>query len=89
MGKKRRLLDEYRFCGFSPRAEIKGIFGDPKARVIRLKRKQKKQFVGVVGEFIGVITTRRCVGYEIYLVGMHGFIWKWRCGEYYVGSVGT
>ena len=74
--KKRRRLDEYRFPEFSPRAEIKGIFGDPKARVIRLKRTQKKQSVGIVGEFIGVITTRRCVGYEIYLVGMHGFIWE-------------
>ncbi|MBE7446211.1 MAG: hypothetical protein HS132_13525 [Planctomycetia bacterium] len=25
MGKKRRLLDEYRFPGFVPRAEIKGV----------------------------------------------------------------
>ena len=41
MGKKKRLLDEYRFPGFSPRTEIKGIFEDPKARVIRLKRTQK------------------------------------------------
>ena len=39
--------------------------------------------------FIGVITTRRCVGYGIYPVGMHGFTWKWRFGEYYVGSVGN
>jgi len=89
MRKKRRLLDEYRFPGFSPRAEIKGIFGDPKARVIRLKRTQKKRYAGVVERFIGVITTRRCVGYGIYPVGMHGFTWKWRCGEYYVGSVET
>ena len=89
MGKKRRLLDEYRFPGFGPRAEIKGIFGDVKARVIRLKRTQKKQPVGVVERFIGVITTRRYVGYGIYPVEMHGFTWKWRCGEYYVGSVET
>ena len=89
MGKKRRLLDEYRFTGFGPRAEIKGIFGDSKARVIRLKRIQKKRYAGVVERFIGVITTRRCVGYGIYPVEMHGFTWKWRCGEYYVGSVET
>ncbi len=88
MRKKRRLLDEYRFPGFSPGAEIKGIFGDPKARLVILKRVQKKQSAGAVGEFIGVITIRRCVGYEIYLVGTPGFIWKWRCGEYYVGRVG-
>ena len=41
MGKKRRLLDEYRFPGFGPRAEIKGIFGDSKARVIHFNRTQK------------------------------------------------
>lgn len=89
MGKKRRLLDEYRFPGFGPRAEIKGIFGDSKARVIRLKRIQKKRYAGVVERFIGVITTRRSVGYGIYPVEMHGFTWKWRCGEYYAGSVET
>ena len=89
MEKKRRLLDEYRFPGFSPRTEIKGMFGDSKARVIRLKRTQKKRYAGVVERFIGVIMTRRCVGYGIYPVEMHGFTWKWRCGEYYVGSVET
>ncbi|MDH5562025.1 MAG: hypothetical protein OEY91_00145 [Nitrospirota bacterium] len=41
MPKKRSLLDAYRFPGFRPRARIKGIFGDPQARVIRLERRQK------------------------------------------------
>lgn len=86
MEKKRRLLDEYRFPGYSQRAKIKGIFGDPKARVIRLKRTQKKRYAGVVERFIGVNTTRRSVGSGIYPVEMHGFTWKWRYGEYYVGS---
>jgi hypothetical protein len=72
MGKKRKLLDEYRFPGFRPKAEIKGIFGDPKARVIKLERTQKKQYAGNVARFIEVITTRRCDGYEIYHVEMHG-----------------
>ena len=39
MSKRRSLLDTYRFPGFCPRATIKGIFGDPKARVIRLDRR--------------------------------------------------
>src|SRR5450756_2893556 len=43
MGKQRRLLDEYHFPGFRPRSEIQGIFGDPCARVIRLKRVYKRQ----------------------------------------------
>lgn len=41
MGKIRRLLDVYRFPGFRPKARVKGLFGDPKARVIRLERLQK------------------------------------------------
>lgn len=41
MGKQRRLLDEYHFPGFRPRSEIQGIFGDPCAWVIRLKRIKK------------------------------------------------
>lgn len=88
MRKKRRLLDEYRFPGFSPRAEVKGIFGDSNARVIKLKRTQKKQYAGVAARFIGVTTTRRCVGYGIYPAGMHGYIWRQRFGEYCAGSVG-
>lgn len=86
MGKKRKLLDEYRFPGFRPRAEIQGVFGDPKARVIRLKRTQKKQYAGNVARFIGIITTRRFAEYGIYLVGMHGYMWSWKLGEYYAGS---
>ena len=37
----RRLLDAYRFPGFRPQATIKGVFGDPKARVISLVRQKK------------------------------------------------
>lgn len=88
MEKKRHLLDEYRFPGFRPRAKIQGIFGDSKAKVIRLKRRQKKRYADVVGRFIGVITTRRFTGYGIYPVGMRGYIWKWRFDGYYVGSAG-
>lgn len=88
MSKKRSLLDEYQFPGFRPKAGIQGVFGDPKARVIRLKRMQKKRFVDVVALFIEVITTKGCEGFEIYLVGMRGFIWKWRFGVFYVGSAG-
>jgi hypothetical protein len=81
MGKKRRLLDEYQFPGFRPRSRIQGIFGDPKARVIRLKRSQKKQHVVAAARGIAVITTRQCDRYGICPVGMPGSIWKWKSGE--------
>jgi len=82
MGRKRRLLDEYQFPGFRPNATIKGVFGDPKARVIHLKRTQKKRYVDVATRCIGVITIRRYDGYGTYPVEIPGFIWKWRFGEY-------
>lgn len=88
MGKQRRLLDEYRFPGYRPRAGIRGVFGDSLARVLQLKRTQKKRYAAVAERFIGVITTRRCGGYEISPVGMHGFTWRWRYGGFNAGGVG-
>jgi hypothetical protein len=83
MEKKRQLLDEYRFPGFRPRTDVHGVFGDPKARVIRLERTQKKQSADVVGKYTEAITTRRFGGYEICHVGMHGYTWRRKSGEYY------
>jgi hypothetical protein len=80
MGKNRKLLDEYRFPGFRPMAKIKGVFGDPKARVITLRRTQKKRYAAVAERHIEAITTRRPDVYEIYLAGMLGYIWNWKCG---------
>jgi hypothetical protein len=74
MEKRRRLLDEYRFPGYRPRADIRGVFGDPRARVVQLERAKKKRFVVVVVRFTGVTTTRRHVGYGICPVGMPGFM---------------
>ena len=45
MGKLKRLQDIYRFPHFVPRAEVRGIFGDPYAVVITLRRRQKKRDV--------------------------------------------
>ena len=54
MIKQKRLSDAYRFPGFQPMQKLVGIFGDPKARVIRLKRIEKKRVVHSVVESIGV-----------------------------------
>jgi hypothetical protein len=43
MRETKRLLHEYRFPGFHPAVKIKGKFGDPKARIITLKRRQKNK----------------------------------------------
>ncbi len=86
MGKTRRLLDEYRYPGFRPKADIKGVFGDPKARVICLDRTGKKRSAAVVGPRMGAITTRGFGGFGIYPAGMLGFIWTWRSGVFLAGS---
>jgi hypothetical protein len=39
----RRLWDAYAFGGFRPQPRVRGVFGDPKARVITLKRRSKKR----------------------------------------------
>jgi hypothetical protein len=67
-------------------AQIRGVFGDPCARVIRLERTGKKQSAVSAAHVIAAITTRRCGGYGIYRVGMHESTWKWTCDGYTVGS---
>lgn len=80
MVKKRRLLDEYRFPGFRPRAAIKGIFGDPKARVIELKRRQKKVLAEAAELFAKVSTITKHAECRTYHAGKQEFIWMWKYG---------
>ncbi len=61
-------------------AKIKGIFGDSQARVITLKRIQKKQYAVVVEQHTAAITTRRQDAYGTFHVEMPGYIWKWKYG---------
>src|ERR1035438_5096359 len=64
MGKtlrSRQLRDAYRFTGFVPAAIVRGAFGDPLARVLTLRRRQKKLPVGFVGCGTAVFTTRSFV----------------------------
>ena len=77
MRKTKRLLDEYRFPGFRPVAKIKGKFGDSKARIIALKRRQKKQRVAVAEQFAKAIMTAKHDLFVICHVVVSGFIWRW------------
>jgi len=38
-----RLPDTYRFPGFRPAAIVRGIFGDPMARIVALQRRRKNR----------------------------------------------
>ena len=69
-------MDEYRFPGFRPKARIQGMFGDPKARVIKLLRTQKKQYADAAALSTEVSMTRRCGLFGISPVEMQEFIWR-------------
>jgi hypothetical protein len=45
--RSRRLSDGYSFAGFCARATVRGVFGDPDLRIVRLERRSKKRFAAV------------------------------------------
>lgn len=51
--------------GFIAEAQIKGLFGDPAARLIRLRRRKKRPCARSVGNAAAAGTTNGCVGFEI------------------------
>ena len=79
MKRKPTLLDQYRFAGCRPQAHLKGVFGDPAARVIRLVRTQKKVAAANAEASTAVSTTSACAGSETSLAETLGSIWRWRC----------
>src|SRR5664280_3106090 len=63
--RQRRLWDTYTFPGFRPQPTVRGVFGDPKARLIMLARRAKKRPAGAAGGFIWVGTTGVYGGFAI------------------------
>lgn len=57
MRKTKRLQDVYRFPGFAPCSTLKGVFGDHRALVIQLRRRQKKQCAARAAPFTTVTMT--------------------------------
>jgi hypothetical protein len=88
MGKTRRLWDAYRFPGFTPETEVSGIFGDPKALVIRLRRWGKKRFAELADRRTERFTTARCGECGIFPAATVVSIWMWRFGVFCVGVAG-
>jgi hypothetical protein len=72
------LYDAYRFPGFIPRGMLKGLFVDPRARIIRLQRRGKKQSVEPVERSPALSTTEEQGWFGTSHVGTCGFIWKWK-----------
>jgi len=78
--RKRRLWDAYAFDGFRPQPTVRGVFGDPKARVITLVRRSKKRFAAAAVAFtLGGTTGARDV-FAICPAATLASIWRSRCG---------
>ena len=79
MRKHKRLTDAYRFPGFTPSETVKGVFGDPKARVIELKRRQKKLSALCVVVRLRVFTTASDAVFVIFPAVTRGCILRSNC----------
>ncbi len=53
-----RLRDLYSFPGFAPAATIRGVFGDPYAVVIDLRRRRKKLTAAFAAPAVAPSTTK-------------------------------
>src|SRR5262245_17099219 len=78
--RRRRLWDGYSFPGFRPQPTVRGIFGDPKARVITLNRRSNKRLAAVAVTCRWAGTTERSAACAICPAATLGYIWNWRCG---------
>src|SRR5215467_11920898 len=58
--RQRRLSDGYSFAGFRARATVRGVFGDPNVRIVRLDRRSKKRLAVVADGSRMVGTTGGC-----------------------------
>jgi len=78
--RKRRLRDAYRFPGFRPVDDLRGVFGDPYARVIMLVRRSKKRRAGHADDSDPAGTIERSGGLEILGPAICGYTWSSRYG---------
>ena len=85
--RNRRLSDTYRFDGFRPLSTVRGIFGEPTARVITLVRRSKKQSAARVGKRKAAGTTDADAKCATSLVAAYGSTWRSKSGEFSVGVV--
>lgn len=86
MRKHKRLTDAYRFLGWTPFETVKGVFGDPRAVVVQLKRRQKKQSVLSAVCRREAFTTAKCDVSAICLVATGACMWSWKFDASGVGG---
>lgn len=89
MRKHKGLTDGYRFSGWTPSRTVKGVFGDPKAVVIELRRRQKKQSVRSAVSGRRASTTARCVVSATFPVATGVSMCSWKCDAFGAGGART
>jgi hypothetical protein len=75
----RRLSDGYSFAGFCARATVRGVFGDPDLRIVRLERRSKKRFAAVAGWSGAGGTIGGYVGFATCRARDFGLFWNSKC----------
>lgn len=85
----RRLWDAYHFPGMRPLHTVRGIFGEPTARVITLVRRSKKRVAVCVGEFRQAGTIGGYAGSAISPVATCVSTWRLRSGACSVAVAGA
>jgi hypothetical protein len=71
MKETRTLKELFSLPRFSAQEQLKGVFGDSRARIVELKRQKKERYAQDAGNVIAVITTQ---GIDKYEISMH-----WDC----------
>jgi len=84
---KRRLWDAYAFPGFRPESTVRGIFGDPKARVIRLSWRSKKHCAVVADPLTMDGTIARSVVCATFHARTRAYFSKSRFDAFFAGFV--
>ena len=81
MKETRTVRELFSFPGFYAQRKLQGVFGEPKARIVELKRRKKELSVQDVEKVIAVITIPRSDKYEISMRWDGGFISAMNSGE--------
>jgi hypothetical protein len=76
MAKFSRLHDLYSFPGFTPAATVRGVFGDPFAVVITLRRRRKKLAADCVAPAAAPSTIKRRGGFATSIAVDAESIWS-------------
>lgn len=80
------LRDFYSFPGFTPNATVRGVFGDPYAAVLTLRRRPQKLSAPSVAPPIDPATTRPSAGSATSIAAGVAFTSNSPCGGSIAGS---